>query len=107
MESSAEPMWRYDHQLIRGLLQTEESARAIATASLVYGTREQQDQVVQARLNRQEVLSREQPLQLWVIVSEAALRQSVGGPSVMRTQLRRLGEVSAELPNVTVQVLPF
>jgi transcriptional regulator with XRE-family HTH domain len=107
MESTAASIWTYEPQLIPGLLQTEEYARAIATASLVYGTREQQDQVVQARLNRQEVLSREQPLQLWAIVSEAALRQSVGGPSVMRAQLRRLAEVSAELPNVTVQVLPF
>jgi hypothetical protein len=39
-------------------------------------------------------------------VDEAALRRPVGGRQVIRAQLERLIE-AAELPNVTLQVLPF
>ena len=39
-------------------------------------------------------------------MDEAALRRPVGGVRVMRSQLRRLAEV-AQLPNVTLQVVPF
>jgi hypothetical protein len=41
-----------------------------------------------------------------VVIDEAVLRRQVGGPDVMRRQLLRLIEAS-ELPNVTIQVLPF
>ena len=39
-------------------------------------------------------------------MDEAVLRRPVGGPAVMRAQLRHLIEV-AELPHVTLQVVPF
>jgi len=39
-------------------------------------------------------------------VDEAALRRPMGGPEVMRAQLRHLIE-AADRPNVTLQVLPF
>ncbi|MFD4522496.1 DUF5753 domain-containing protein [Streptomyces sp. NPDC058470] len=51
-------------------------------------------------------LSGERPLQFHATIWEAALRQQVGGPAVMRTQLEHLLEVS-ELPNVLLRVLPF
>jgi hypothetical protein len=57
---------------------------------------------------RQQVLTKaESPLQLWAILGEASLRQKIGGPEVMRAQLRHLIEINTELPNVTLQVLPF
>ncbi|MDQ2789208.1 MAG: DUF5753 domain-containing protein [Actinomycetota bacterium] len=43
---------------------------------------------------------------LWVVLGEEALRRTVGGPEVQRGQLLRLREL-AELPNVTVQVMPL
>ncbi len=107
MESAAASIWTYESQLVPGLLQTEDYARAIATASLDYISREQQDQFVEARLARQRVLLDDDPPQLWAILSEGALHQAVGGSGVKRRQLSRLVEVSEELPNVTVQVLPF
>jgi hypothetical protein len=39
-------------------------------------------------------------------MDESVLRRPVGGPGVMRGQLRRLLEVAA-MPHVTVQVMPF
>jgi transcriptional regulator with XRE-family HTH domain len=107
MESSASEIWTYEAQLIPGLLQTEGYARAVAAADLVYETREQREQSVQARLARQEVLTRETPVRLWAILSEGALRQVVGGPAVMREQLNRLIEITDDLASVTIQVLPF
>ncbi|MGH3812945.1 MAG: Scr1 family TA system antitoxin-like transcriptional regulator [Pseudonocardiaceae bacterium] len=44
-------------------------------------------------------------MHLDVVINEGALRRVVGGPDVMRGQLRRLVE-SSELPNVVLRVLP-
>jgi transcriptional regulator with XRE-family HTH domain len=107
LEASAMTVSTYEAQLIPGLLQTEDYAHAIAAASLVKEGHDEQEQFVQARLLRQQVLTRDQPLELWAILSEGALRQLVGGPDVMRSQLRYLLEINRNLPNVNVQVLPF
>ena len=107
MESAAESIWAYESQLIPGLLQTVGYARALATASLDYVTSEQQEQFVRARLARQQTLLDDDPPRLWVIMSEGALYQAVGGPAVMSEQLSRLADACQQLPNVTVQVLPF
>jgi transcriptional regulator with XRE-family HTH domain len=107
LEASAMTAWTYEAQLVPGLLQTEDYARAIAAASLVRESHDEQEQFVQARLLRQQVLTGDQPLQFWAILSEGALRQMVGGPEVMRAQLGYLVEVNDNLPNVNLQVLPF
>jgi hypothetical protein len=57
-------------------------------------------------MRRQKILAASAPPELWAIISEAALRQQFGGPSVMKGQFRRLMEL-VKLPHVTVQVLPF
>src|SRR5438034_832147 len=62
--------------------------------------------LVEARMGRQAVLTRDPPLRLWAITDEAALHRPVGGPGVMRAQLAHLAE-SAELPQVTLQALPY
>ncbi len=107
LEASAATIWTYEAQLVPGLLQTEDYARAIAAASLFGESNEEREQFVQARLRRQQVLTRDNPLQFWAILSEGALRQLVGGREVMQAQLRQLIEVSTERSNVTMQVLPF
>ncbi|MFD0107074.1 DUF5753 domain-containing protein [Streptomyces sp. NPDC127164] len=58
------------------------------------------------RMKRQERLEGSEPLQLYAVIWEAALRQQVGGPKVMREQLHRVLELT-QLPNVRLQVLPF
>jgi Domain of unknown function (DUF5753) len=55
---------------------------------------------------RQTLLTQADAPRLWAVVDEAALRRPVGGPKVLRAQLERLIE-AIELPNVTVQILPF
>jgi transcriptional regulator with XRE-family HTH domain len=107
LESTAATIWTYEALRVPGLLQTEDYARATAVASPFFESREQRETFVEARMARQQVLTQENPPQFWAILSEAALRQMVGGPKVMREQLRRLAEVGNDLPGVTVQVLPF
>ncbi|MGA2830795.1 MAG: helix-turn-helix transcriptional regulator [Streptosporangiaceae bacterium] len=98
----------YDAQLMPGLLQTRDYARAIAAASLVKESEEEREQFVQARLAQQHVLTRDQdPPQFRAVLGEGALRQMAGGPDVMRAQLRHLIDISDRQRNVSLQVLPF
>jgi hypothetical protein len=61
---------------------------------------------VNLRLNRQRLLTRPKPPQVWSVLDEGALRRPVGGRGVMRGQLSHLAEM-ATVPNVTIQVVPF
>lgn len=105
-ENEARSVWNYESLYIPGLLQTEAYMRAAIPGGMPSLTREQVEQRVQVRMERQAVLHRDPPLKLWAICDEAALHRVVGGPEVMRAQLRHLVDV-AELPNVTLQVIPF
>ena len=67
---------------------------------------EQVESRVSARMERQALLTRDNPPQLWAIMDEAAVRRVVGGRPVMRAQLARIQETAA-LPNVTAQVIPY
>ncbi|MFI7323697.1 Scr1 family TA system antitoxin-like transcriptional regulator [Streptomyces rubiginosohelvolus] len=102
MEAKAAYISTYQAQLVYGLLQTEEYARAL----LRVGHPRRVDEMVAARLERQRILKRENPPALWVVLSEAALLQEVGGHAVMRNQLARLLEFQDD-PWVQIQVMPF
>jgi hypothetical protein len=90
---------------IPGLLQTEDYARAVKS-SIQFDPARDVDRAVAFRMARKEVLSRPVPVDFDVVVGEAALRQLMGGVTVMRDQLRYLLEASRPA-NVTVRVLPF
>jgi transcriptional regulator with XRE-family HTH domain len=102
-EREAKKLRLFGPLLVPGLLQTEDYARA------VFGTRfgitdKEIDEQVAARLKRQEILARDEPPALWVIVDESALRRAAGGPYVMREQVAHLIE-AARRPHVSVQVI--
>lgn len=105
-EGEAESAWDYESLFIPGLLQTEDYARAVITGVLPFASRDEVERRVEVRVERQAVLKNDNPLNLWAISDEAALRRQVGSPAVMRAQHRHLLEAS-ELPNVTFQVIPF
>lgn len=108
-EAEAKVAHNYESLYVPGLLQTEEYARAALDDGLPRDA-EKFDLSLQTRMERQNVLSPtrdgQDPLQLWAVIDEAALRREVGGPAVMRAQLARLLEL-AERPNITLQVIPF
>ncbi|WP_406160943.1 helix-turn-helix transcriptional regulator [Streptomyces sp. NBC_01005] len=102
MEAKAAYISTYQAQLVYGLLQTEEYARALLGVDYP----ERVDEMAAARLDRQRILRGENPPALWVVLSEAALLQEVGGRDVMRGQLKRLLGFRDD-PWVQIQVLPF
>ncbi|MFE9409359.1 helix-turn-helix domain-containing protein [Streptomyces sp. NPDC006704] len=106
LEDGASTLRTYQNQLIPGLLQTPEYARAVTVAHGAWQDPDEIEQFVQARLARQARLTDEKPIELWAILSEAALRQQVGGPATMRQQLERVLD-AGEMQNVKIQVLPF
>ncbi|MFJ2776461.1 helix-turn-helix domain-containing protein [Kitasatospora sp. NPDC087315] len=61
---------------------------------------------VRFRMERQRILTDNKQRQFRFVIHEAALRMRFAGETVMRAQLLHLLE-TAELPNVTIQVLPF
>ncbi|BCB80547.1 helix-turn-helix transcriptional regulator [Phytohabitans flavus] len=106
LEQAAESVRAYEQQVMPGLLQTEEYAKAMIRAARPDITTDEVERRVRVRLNRQSLLTQDDPIDLWVVLDEAVLSRPIGGDAVMCAQLERLVE-AAELPNVTLQVLPF
>jgi hypothetical protein len=77
-------------------------------ADIEMRTDERIAEMTHVRLERQKALTREtDPLTLWVVMDEAALRRRVGNDAIMRAQLLHVVELAERLQNVIVQVLPF
>jgi transcriptional regulator with XRE-family HTH domain len=106
LESEAVRQRDFQPLVIPGLFQTEDYARAVLRAAPDAGSADDVGRLVALRMDRQAVLAQPSPPDLWVVLSEGVLRTQVGGPAVMRAQLRRLTDL-AERSNVTLQVLPF
>ncbi|MHC3469303.1 helix-turn-helix domain-containing protein [Streptomyces sp. 7R007] len=107
LETDAASLRVYDPQVVPGLLQTRQYAEALIAGALPETAAADVDKRVQVRLRRQErITAPENPLRLWTVMDEAALRRVVGNRSLMRDQLEHLVEQS-QLPHVTVQVIPF
>lgn len=105
-DATSEQQWQVT--VVPGLLQTEQYARQIlggyrqvATIPPTVIARR-----VETRLIRQQLLTRDRPLELATVIDESVLHRRWGDRSVMQAQLRRLAE-AADLPNVTLQVLPL
>jgi transcriptional regulator with XRE-family HTH domain len=107
LETDAASLRVYEPQVIPGLLQTRAYAEALINGALPESTVSDVEKRVGVRLRRQDrITGDEDPLRLWAVVDEAALRRVVGSRQLMREQLEHLVEQS-KLPHVTVQVLPF
>jgi transcriptional regulator with XRE-family HTH domain len=105
LESDASSIHSFEPHLIPGLLQTEDYARSVLEAG-EFDTVAEVDRRVAVRMERQALLTRDDPPEYWAILSETTLRRRVGGDAVMRDQLRRLTKPSRE-PHINVQVIPF
>lgn len=105
MESEATAIQEFEVQVIAGLLQTEDYARAVLD-SWPPKKADEVDRRLSARLERQQVLTREDPPLLSFVLDESVLRRSMGEPSMMAAQLHHLIEI-AHHPHVQLQVLTF
>jgi transcriptional regulator with XRE-family HTH domain len=103
-EAEATVLRSYENLLVPGLFQTEDYARAVLSTR-PDTPEDAVEELVAARMQRQEVLGREKPLLIWSLIDETALHREVGTAEIMHEQLRCLAELSRR-PNVTIQVVP-
>ena len=106
LEATATQIRSFECQLVPGLLQTTDYARAVLSVRATRSTVEVLEDAVTARVSRQALLSASSGPLCWFVLDEAVLRRTIGSRSVMRAQLTRFLEV-ADLPSVFVQVVPF
>jgi hypothetical protein len=105
LEQAASVIRTYEPQLVPGLLQTQEGARAVIQLGNPGVSVDDIERRVALRMKRQKVLTQPGAPTLWAVVDEAALWR-IDGRLAMLEQIRHLIEM-AELPNVTLQVMPF
>jgi transcriptional regulator with XRE-family HTH domain len=103
-EAQATILRSFELVVIPGLLQTQGYARALLDNRIGCNS-EDVDESVAARMERQALLDRTKPPELWVAIEEAVLHRPVGGPAIMREQLNHLLGV-ADRPNIVLQVIP-
>ena len=106
LEAEASGLRSYEAAVIHGLLQTPDYAAAVLAEIRPRDSDEQLQKLVDLRMQRQQLLEKEPPLDLWLILDESAIRRDVGGAAIMRHQLEHLIDAS-RWPNVTLQILPF
>ncbi|MFI6774616.1 helix-turn-helix domain-containing protein [Nocardia sp. NPDC050412] len=105
LEEAASRLTAWKVAIVPGLLQTPDYRRAIAWAESPELPTEQIERRIEWLIRRQRRLE-DPSLTVEVLLSEAVLREEVGGPAVLAEQLHRLAEVGA-LPNVSIRVVPF
>lgn len=99
LEEDSSVVKNYCHERIPDLLQDENYVRAQLP-------KETADDIVEALLERQWILTRTDPAELHFVLSEPSLRRMVGDREVMRAQLAHLARIML-FDHVQVQVLPF
>lgn len=107
-EAEAISIWNWEPQVVPGLLQTRSYAREVTRGwyTMFRLPPVELETRVDARMRRQQLLTRDQPPDLSVVIDESVIRRRFGNNSVMRQQLERLAE-SSDMPNVEVRILPL
>ncbi|MEV4433859.1 helix-turn-helix transcriptional regulator [Streptomyces sp. NPDC049555] len=108
LERDAISLRAWHSQVVFGLLQSESYARAMFTTAKPVDERTTEfvETNIAVRMERKEILHQDDPVELRVILDEAALRRVIGGPEVMREQYEEIERLAA-LDHVTVQILPL
>jgi Domain of unknown function (DUF5753)/Helix-turn-helix domain len=105
LEQASSVIRTYEPQLVPGLLQTQECARAVIRLGNPDVCDVDIDRRVALRMKRQKVLTLPDAPNLWAVIDEASLWR-LDGRAAMRAQIQHLMDM-AELTNITLQVIPF
>jgi len=106
LEAEAWLLCEWEAQVVPGLLQTDEYARAVIEAGADRADPGVIETRVHLRMNRQAVLSRVGAPQLCAVLDEAVLHREIGGRAVLRRQLQRLFDACGR-PGIELRMLPF
>jgi transcriptional regulator with XRE-family HTH domain len=108
LEAGAASARSYQAELIPGLLQTADYARATIKGGSPYIRSVDVGPRVESRLARQARLGGATPLRLSTVINQAALLQEVGGRAVQARQLEHLVEIiEAKHDHVEIRIMPF
>jgi transcriptional regulator with XRE-family HTH domain len=106
LEAGAASIRNFEPSVVPGLLQTEDYAREIFRNGPIELDRDEVERLLEVRLARQKILARDDRPRLWAVIDEAVIRRAVGGPDVMRRQLRHLAD-AAQQGKTTIQIVPY
>ncbi|MET7858134.1 helix-turn-helix transcriptional regulator [Streptomyces sp. NPDC005318] len=106
LEAEAVELHAYDTHAVKGLMQTEEYARAVFRLWRPLPDEEVVDHRVAARMTRQEIFTRRPVPNLSFVVEEAVLHKRIGGDHVWRGQLEQILLIG-QMRNVEIQVMPL
>ncbi|MFC8536312.1 Scr1 family TA system antitoxin-like transcriptional regulator [Streptomyces sp. NPDC057249] len=104
-EQEAVSLHSYQNQVVPGLLQTEDYARAVFKSLYPPLEPEEVEERVKNRMQRRALLERKPRPMLSFLLEEVILHRPIGGPEVLREQIGRLREY-AELPFLSLQIMP-
>ncbi|WP_131743051.1 helix-turn-helix domain-containing protein [Actinomadura roseirufa] len=100
-EAEASALYIFAAMVIHGLHQTPEYAYEVLKAGR---TGEEVQNLVSKRMDRQQLLTRDDPPQIVAVFDEGVIRRVVGTREIIKDQLARLIEI-AEMPNVTFHLV--
>lgn len=103
-EETARRIASYRPDLLHGLVQTENYARAVIRTNSALRP-DDVDRLVQARMARQARMTGPNPPEFTMVVREAVLRAPVGSPETRFEQLTHLKKLSG-LPHVSIRIIP-
>lgn len=104
-EAEASKIFTFELVVIPGLLQTPSYTAALQRA---WTTRDEDEvkRLVDLRMERQKILTSDNPPLLWAIIDEAAIIRSFGSAEVKVEQLQRLIDTEP-IDHINVQILPL
>jgi transcriptional regulator with XRE-family HTH domain len=106
LEAEAVLISEWEAQVVPGLLQTDEYARAVIEVGADVEDAAMIQRRLALRMARQAVLTREPPPTLLMVLDEAVLYREVGGREVLRRQVARLAD-DTRRPGLELRILPF
>jgi transcriptional regulator with XRE-family HTH domain len=106
LEAGAASIRNFEPIVVPGLLQTADYARDTFRNGPIELDPDEVDRLLEVRLARQKILSRDDRPRLWAVIDEAVIHRTVGGSEVMRGQLRHLVD-AARQGKTTIQVVPY
>lgn len=107
LESRAKRICSYHQILVEGRLQTRGYAEAvIRNAERGQAGEDQITRWIDIRMDRQQILTGDDPARLSVIFEESVLHRQIGDKAVWHDQLQRLLD-EGERENIEVRIMPF
>ncbi len=102
-ERTATKITMWSLAVLPGILQTPDYARVVLSNAEIGMA--QADAMLVARLERQRILVKPEPVRLIAFLGEMAVREQIGSADIMSDQMDHLTEV-AGLPNASLRIVP-